>query len=308
MNRRRIAVRAPAAAAALALAVLTGPGAARAESGRLEYESALWADAKEKPLRGPEGVACPDSGSVVVADTANGRLVLYRSTKAGALEPGVELKLAQLTAPRRVHVDRKGNVLALDGRTRRIVKVGPEGAFAGYVGYEGAPAPAAVVPVAFDLDAADHLYVLDAAGREVLEVVADKVVRRVALPKLPRAAFTDVAVDAGGVVHVVESVQAQVWSAEKGAAAFTARSKPLKDHVSFPGGLVAAKGKLYVVDRAGAGVVTLGGDGAYQGRQLALGASAGLVAYPGQLCITAAGKAYLADSGNDRVQVFGVGQ
>ncbi len=308
MNRRRIAVRAPAAGLALAAVAFLGrPGAARAEPGRLEYETALWADAKEKPLRGPEGVACPDSGSVVVADTSNGRLVLYRA-KAGALEPGVELTLPQLTAPRRVHVDRKGNVLALDGRTRKIVRIGPEGAFAGYVGYEGAPAPAAVVPVAFDLDAADHLYVLDAAGSEVLELDGDKVVRRVALPKLPRAAFTDVAVDVAGTVHVVESVQAQVWSAEKGATAFTARSKPLKDHVSFPEGIVASKGKLYVVDRAGAGIVTLGSDGAYQGRQLALGANSGLVAYPGQLCITAAGKAYIADSGNDRVQVFGMGK
>jgi hypothetical protein len=109
-------------------------------------------------------------------------------------------------------------------------------------------------------------------------------------------------------VHVVESVQARLWSAEKGAREFTARSKPLKDHVSFPGAISAWKGKLYVVDRAGAGVVTLGTDGAYQGRQLGLGANAGLVAYPGQLCITASGKAYLADSGNDRVQVFAVGQ
>lgn len=299
---------APARVAALALAgALVAPLAAEAQPGRLEYESTLWADAKEKPLRGPEGVACDDGGTVVVADTANGRLVLYRA-KGGAFEAGVEVKLAQLTSPRRVHVDRRGNVLALDGRTRRIVKVGPEGAFAGVVGYEGAPAPAAVVPVAFDLDAADHLYVLDAAAREVLELQADQVVRRIALPKTSRAAFTDVAVDAAGTVHVVEAVEAVVWSAEKGAPAFTARSKPLKEHMSFPAAMTAAKGKLYLVDRHGAGVVTIGTDGSYQGRQLGLGAGPGLVNYPGQLCITPAGAAFLADSANDRVQVFAVGQ
>jgi DNA-binding beta-propeller fold protein YncE len=291
--------------AGLALALLA-PAAARAQAGRLEYERTLSVDAKEKPLRGPEGVGCTD-GTVVVADTSNGRLVLYRA-KAGALEPGPEVRLAQLTAPRRVHVDRKGNVLALDGRTRRIVRVGPEGAFAGIVGYEGAPAPAAVVPVAFDLDAADHVFVLDAAGREVLEVDGDRVVRRIALPKAPRAAFTDVAVDAAGTVHVVEAVEAVLWSAAKGAAAFTARSKPLKEHMSFPGAIAAAKGKLYLVDRAGAGVVTLGTDGSYQGRQLGLGATPGLVAYPGQLCVTPGGRAYLADAANDRVQVFGIGR
>lgn len=293
-------------ATALALAGLLAPALARAD-GKLDYETTLWADAKEGPLRAPEGVACTDSGAVVVADTSNARLVLYRA-KGTAYEPASVVKLAQLTAPRRVHVDRKGNVLALDGRTRRIVKVGPNGAFAGHVAYEGAPAPAAVVPVAFDLDAADHLFVLDAAGREVLEVDADKVVRRIALPKAGRLAFTDLAVDAAGTVHVVEAVQAVLWSADKGAAEFTARSKPLKDHMSFPAGIAAAKGKLYLVDRAGAGVVTLGSDGSYQGRQLGLGAGPGLVAYPGQLCITAAGQAFLADSANDRVQVFAVGR
>lgn len=305
-SRRRPVVLPRAAALALAAALLA-PGLARAQAGGLKHAGILWADGKEKPLRSPEGVACRDGGAVVVADTSNARLVLFRA-KGGAFEPGAEVKLAQLTSPRRVQVDGRGNVLALDGRTRRIVKVGPEGAFGGVVGYEGAPAPAAVVPVAFAVDAADQLYVLDAAGREVLQVAADKVVRRIALPKLGRAAFTDVAVDAAGTVHVVEAVAAVVWSAEKGAAAFVARSKPLKEHMSFPGAIAAAKGKLYLVDRNGAGVVTLGTDGSYQGRQLGLGAGPGLVAYPGQLCITAGGDAFLADSANDRVQVFAIAQ
>lgn len=293
--------------ALLAAAALLAPAAARAQSGALKYASTLWADAKEKPLRGPEGVGCRDGGRVVVADTGNARLVLY-GAKGSAFDGGVELKLAQLTAPRRVHIDGKGNVLALDGRTRRIVRVGSDGKFAGTVEYAGAPAPAAVVPVAFALDAQDQLYVLDSAGREVLVLDAsDKVARRIALPRA-RAAFTDVAVDAAGTVHVVEAVAAVVWSAEKGAAAFTARSKPLKEHMSFPGAISAGRGKLFLVDRNGNGVVTLGSDGSYQGRQLALGAGPGLVSYPGQLCVTPGGEAFLADSANNRVQAFTLSQ
>jgi sugar lactone lactonase YvrE len=291
--------------ALLAALALLAPGAARAQA--LKYSSTLWADAKEKPLRAPEGVACRDGGRVVVADTGNARLVLY-GAKGSAQDGGVELKLAQLTAPRRVQIDARGNVLALDGKTRRIVRIGPDGKFAGTVEYAGAPAPAAVVAVAFALDAQDRLYVLDSAGREVLVLDAsDEVARRIALPKA-RAAFTDVAVDGAGTVHVVEAVAAVVWSAEKGAAAFTARSKPLKEHMSFPGAISAGRGKLFLVDRNGNGVVTLGSDGSYQGRQLALGAGPGLVSYPGQLCVTPGGEAFLADSANNRVQAFTLGQ
>ena len=48
----------------------------------------------------------------------------------------------------------------------------------------------------------------------------------------------------------------------------------------------------------------LGADGSFQGRQLAIGWSDGFVYYPAQLCMNASGEAYLADRGNNRVQIF----
>jgi hypothetical protein len=48
----------------------------------------------------------------------------------------------------------------------------------------------------------------------------------------------------------------------------------------------------------------LGIDGSYQGRQLSIGWSEGLVNYPGQLCVTESGATFVADRYNNRVQAF----
>jgi hypothetical protein len=78
----------------------------------------------------------------------------------------------------------------------------------------------------------------------------------------------------------------------------------MKDKMNFPTYLVASKGRLLVVDQNGNGIVLLGSDGSYQGRQLSIGWADGLVNYPAQLCLTDAGVAFLADRFNNRVQVF----
>jgi hypothetical protein len=50
--------------------------------------------------------------------------------------------------------------------------------------------------------------------------------------------------------------------------------------------------------------VVLGADGAFQGRQLAIGWGDGYLYYPAQLCINGAGTAFIADRSNNRVQIF----
>jgi DNA-binding beta-propeller fold protein YncE len=74
--------------------------------------------------------------------------------------------------------------------------------------------------------------------------------------------------------------------------------------MSFPASITATKGRFYVVDQNGSGVVVLGQDGSYLGRRLAIGWNDGLLRYPAQLCITDGGEAIVADRQNNRVQVF----
>src|SRR6266496_749666 len=249
-----------------ALAVLL-PLAARADSLSFTYSASIYQDAKEVALRSPEGVACT-GGSLVVADTGNRRLLTFALKESGIISQTGEVKLGQLTSP----VELKG-------------------------------APATPMILGFKLDAADNLYALDVASGKVLVAdLAGSVIRAVDLPKGP--VISDIAADGGGTIYAVDGVGATVWSAAKGATAFTQLGKSLKDRMSFPSYIVAHQGKLILVDQNGMGLVLLGLDGSYLGRQLAIGWNDGFVYYPSQLCINEKGDSFVADRGNNRVQQF----
>lgn len=287
------------------LAVLLAAGTARAEPVGFTFEQSIYQDAKEAPLRSPEGVACSDT-ALVVADTGNKRLLTFKLT-AGRLSLGTEVKLTQLTYPTRLQLDSKGGIVALDGKTRKIVRMDPKGVYASTVEVKGVANASSVIPGSFKLDASDALYLLDVANRRVLVLDAGgTVTRQLELPKTGE--FTDLAVDLAGTIFVVDGVNAALWSAERSATAFGVITKGMKDKMNFPVSMLANKGKLFLVDQYGNGVVTLGIDGSYQGRQLAIGWNDGTVYYPSQLCITEGGEAFLADRYNNRVQYFTLGR
>lgn len=285
----------------LLLALASVPALARAESVSFKFVRALYQDAKEGALRAPEGVACNDGGAVVVADTGNSRLLTY-SLKDDVVSPGAEIKLPQLVAPVRVQLDSKGNILSLDRKGNRIVRVDAKGAYLGTVQVK-TDGPD-VSPSSFRVDAEDNVWVLDSAGWRVVVVnPAGQVTRTITLPK-GSAIFTDVAVDPGGIAYVVDARSATVFRAEKGAAAFAPLSKSLKEEMSFPAYLAAVKGRIFVVDQVGNGIVILGKDGAFVGRQLSQGAAEGLVNYPSQICTTEAGDVFVANRGDNRLDQF----
>jgi hypothetical protein len=106
---------------------------------------------------------------------------------------------------------------------------------------------------------------------------------------------------------LLDSVKANVYTAQANALEFQKLASDLREYVSFPANItVDEHGALFLVDRNGGGVVQLGPDGSYLGRQLVLGWKDGLVYYPEQMCILEAdeSKIFIADRGNSRVQVF----
>jgi sugar lactone lactonase YvrE len=286
-------------------ALIALPGGARAAGPvrGLAFERAVLTDSAEVALRAPEGVACDEHGAVVVADTGNGRLLTF-TWKEGALDGGKALRLPQLTHPVRLQIDSKGYVLALDRRSRKIVRVDANGAYGGFLEPKGA-SWGAVTPAAFKLDASDAAYVLDVVAKMVAVVSADgKVTRELPLPAGAKA-ITDLAVESSGKIFLVDAVTAVVYAAEPAEKAFRAVTSSLKDRISFPGYLLAdGRGRLFVVDQNGNAVVRIGTDGTFQGRDLVWGAVEGALNYPGQLCITPSGDVLVADRNNDRVQIF----
>jgi hypothetical protein len=288
-------------AAVLGGLLLAGP--ARAADAPFILDRALYVDEKDVPFKAPEGIACDDAGNIVVADTGNGRLLVYRYT-GGAMSTGKELKPPGLVAPVRVQYDSKGNVLVLDAKTHKILRVNASGAVTGTVEGRGGGSPVTSLPVAFKVDASDHLYVVDVVSGRVLVFDAGGTVKsQLDLPK-GAPTITDVHVDGAGNVYVVDGSAAAIWISEKGTAPFKPFTQGMKDKMNFPTYMTGARGKFYLVDQNGNGVVVLGVDGVYQGRQLAIGWGDGSVYYPAQICVNGNGDVFVADRGNNRVQVF----
>lgn len=280
-------------------------GARGAEGLAFVHDTTIYIDAKEGALRAPEGVGCSASGYVVVGDTGNARLVMYQY-KDSKLSGGTELKLEQLPSPLRIQIDSKGDVLVLDGKTRKIVRVSASGGFGGFVEPKGLKGE--VVAGSFKLDAANNLYLLDIRGKRVAVLdPSGNLAREVSLPP-ESGVVTDVAVDHAGTIYAVDGVGAVLWTADKAATAFKPLTPSLKDRMSFPAYITASRNRLFVVDQNGSGVVVLGLDGSYQGRQLSIGWSDGLVNYPAQLCLREDGIAFVADRFNNRVQAFTTGK
>ncbi len=275
-----------------------------AEPVKFRHIQSIYFDEKGIGLKEPEGLACNEKTLLIVGDTGNGRLLRYnfqeRSVKAGT-----EIKIPQLSNPIRVQVNSKGEILALDGKKRRIIRLSPEGAFKGYVDAEGVSSPSTFVPRSFKIDMNDHIYLLDIFSGRVLALTPDgKYQRQIPFPK-EYGFFSDLAVDSKGDILLVDSIKATVFSAGKDSNSFSPLAMGLREYLNFATGITTdRKGTIYIVDENGCGIVMLGQDGSYLGRQLSMGWNEGLLYYPAQMCVNEKGEVFIADRGNSRVQIF----
>jgi len=274
----------------------------RAEALMLQPATSAYADRTGEALRNPEGVAC-SSGKVVVADSGNGRLLVY-GFKDGALTGGEAIKFAELGVPVRVQIDSRGNVLVLDRLARRIVRVNERGGFGGVVQPTGVPPAGGYFPVSFKLDSADNIHVLDAASARVVVLSpSGAFIRQLAAPSGAR--LTDITVDGKGALLAVDATAAQIFAAAAGSTTWAPLGRTLKESLSFPSYLTTTpKGLIVVVDGHGQGLVLLAPDGTYLGRRLAIGRTEGFVYYPAQVCVDDQGTTFVADRGNQRLQIF----
>jgi hypothetical protein len=292
----------------LVLALVVGSAApvAAADAGRLRYVTAVYLDDKGGGMREPEAVACNDKSLVVVGDTGRGRLLRY-TVEDRTVKPAGEIVASQLSTPIRVQLNSRDEIFVLDGKERRILRFDAGGAFKGHLAPDGVPGGTTIVPRSFKIDRTDHLYVLDVFSSRVLVLdAAGKYQRHLPFPK-DHGFFSDLAVDGRGGIYLLDSVKAMLHAAAKDAKEFTPLGRTLRPHLAFPTALaVDARGVLYVVDKHGAGIVMVGQDGAVLGRQLAMGWTEGLLYYPSQLCLNDRGEVFVADRGNNRLQVFSI--
>ena len=274
-----------------------------ADRTKLRYLTAIYFDEKGVGLKQPEAVACNDR-SLIVGDSGNDRLLRFALEEEN-LKPAGEIRASQLSNPIRVQLNSRGEVFALDGKARRIARFGPGGEFRDYVSPEGIPFPASFVPRSFKIDRNDYMYILDIFSARVLVVSPEgKYQRHLEFPK-GSGFFSDLAVDFKGTIFLLDSVKAIVSVAAKDAKGFSPLTKSLREHLSFPTYITTdSRGVLFVVDENGSGIVILGQDGSFLGRQLTMGWKEGLLYYPSQMCINEKDDLFIADRGNNRVEVF----
>ena len=275
-----------------------------AEAAKLRYAQSIYFDDKGGGLKQPEGVACNDKSVLVVGDTGNARLLRYTfqdKTVAG----GNEIKIPQLSNPIRIQMNSKGEIFGLDGKTRRIARLGPAGEFKDYLSPEGLPSPSSFIPRSFKIDSNDLSYILDIFSERVLVIGSDgKYQRQIAFPK-NYGFFSDLAVDPKGSVLIIDSVKKVMFAAQKDTKEFSPLGGSLKEYLSFPAYITTdSRGTIYVVDESGSGIVILGPDGSFLGRQLNVGWNEGLLNYPSQICFNEKGEVFIADRGNSRIQIF----
>lgn len=274
-----------------------------AEGLKFVHSRSAYADSQGAVLNLPEGVACGPGSTVVVADTRNARLIRY-SLSAGILTEGSTIRVPQVQYPVRVQIGSNGDILVLDGKLRRVLRLNAAGAFLAAVEPKGVP-NGSVVPKSFALDREDNVYFLDIFSRRVVVTdPAGNYKREIPFPE-KFGFISDLAVDARGAVFLLDSVAGSLYAAEKGGGAFLLLTKELRQYASFPTYLATdGRGTIYVVDQNGSGILLIGQDGSFRGRQLAMGWKEGLLYYPSQMCISGGEVAVIADRENNRVQVF----
>ncbi len=285
----------------VALFILSSAGFAAV---KLQHVVSIYQDIQQKGIKMPEGVACGKDSQLVVADTGNGRIVTY-TFQSESLVAGPDFKAQQLAYPVRVQIDGRGDILALDGKQRRIVRLSPVGEFRGYVEPTGMPSSAALVPRSFKIAQSGNMYILDIFSASVVVLDPDSKFL-MSIPFPDHIGFiSDLAVDNKETVLLVDSVESVVYAAPKGAKNFSPLTKSMKENVSFPTSITTdARGMIYLIDQNASDIIVVGQDGTFQGRLLAMGWKEGLLRYPAQACVNKEGNFFIADRDNSRIQVF----
>lgn len=260
----------------------------------------------ENPVqfRQPAGVDCTDEDHFVVADTGNGRIVLYVLEDGKVTEEGGNT-LSQLRTPLKVQINSGGDIYVLDGGERRIVHLKPDGKFIDYVDPKGLPSPAKYVPKSFALDSDDNIYILDIFSTRVLVLTpAGQYQREIKFPE-DYGFFSDISVDFKGDILLLDSVRDRILSAKKHATNFSLLAGNLREYIRFPVSLTTDdRGRIFLTDRYGNRMAVIGQDGSFLGRFSELGWKEGLLNHPAQACLNTKGKLFIADTFNNRVQIF----
>lgn len=292
-------------AVAILTSALSAAGAIHAAGAvRLVPESAIYVDAVGSPVGTPTSISC-DAETLAFTDRNARRIVLF-DLEGESITARGEIVLPELPLPRGIALSEAGRIYVLDDKLRKIAKLTADATFEGYVeldGFDGRKP----VPRAIAVGPGDALYVLDVHGSRVLVLSDDGATRRsVSLPS-GRGGLSDLAVGPDGSVYILDSVRSRVLVVRADGDVAEPLGETLEEDLDFAGAIaVDDGGRLFIVDRNGGGVVMLGTDGEFRGRQLTWGWREGQLRDPADVCSDGRGRVFVAERQNRRIQVFTV--
>lgn len=274
---------------------------------KFRHVISIYSDDRGIAISEPEGVACNETSTLILADTQNGRLLRY-NFQNGILETGATpIKVPQLSYPTKTRMNSKGEIYTFDRKQRRIIHLTSEGRFKGYVDPIGLTPPKKYIPCSFALDDRDNIYILDIFSRRVLILTPEgKYQRHMQFPE-NYGFFSDLTVDFKGSVFLIDSTNAVIFSATKNSVSFSPLTGRLKQYMRFPTVITTdERGRIYLVDRNGSKIIILGQDGSFLSRLSGQGWKEGWLNHPSDICVNSKGEVFVADTSNNRIQVFSV--
>ncbi|MBC8413877.1 MAG: NHL repeat-containing protein [Nitrospira sp.] len=274
-----------------------------AERARMTHVMSIYDDGNGLGILNPEDVECSSNDDFIVADTGRDRLLKFKLTGKKA-EPAGEIKLKELRYPTSVKTNSKGEIFALDGRSRKILIISPEGEFQGYLTPDKLRAPSKFITKSIHVDWRDNIYILDIYGQRIL--VLDKDAHLISQIRFPKdiGFISELTVDFKGGIFLVDSVKNRVYAADRASGAMFPLTTALDKYLRFPTNISSdERGRLYIVDRNGSLILVMAQDGSILGELSGMGWKDGLLNYPAGLCINEK-HMFIADTLNNRIQIF----
>ncbi len=284
-----------AAAAALAVAVVTPPRPLEAQSSaepRLAWEATLKGDG-DGELRWPVAVAPASSVEVAVADAFGPRLVLFT---AGAGDWTAKRVIELPATPRAVAHDGRRYLVSLRGGT--LAAFEPPDFEARELAL-----PAGTVPAELAPSAGGGVWLHDVAGARILALdAAGNPGLRAPIPDH----LTALAAAPGGGFYAAFAAEALVRRYGAGGDLLATWSVPAGGPVpAWPDGLVAeVGGELIVTDRHAGRIIVLDAGGRATVAATRRGWEDGELRSPSELARLPDGRLAVVDHGNGRVQIF----
>jgi tripartite motif-containing protein 71 len=279
-------------------------------------EAMAWGGAGGAPgqFSYPRGVAANEH-EVIVSDDDNHRVEEFTTEGAFVAAAGTQgAGPEQFGYPYGVALDALGNVYVADDSNDRVVKLNPQLGFEAAWGGAGAKPGELAFPRALAAAGSGETYVADAANDRI-EVFSPEgeYLRTIGISARGPGQLTapmGLALDPTGRLLVADTDSARVELFAPGSDSYAGQwtgGSGAAPSFDGPGGIgVERRGGVLVADRADGRVLRYWGDGTYLSELVGPGHGGAELRSPGAVAVSpASGEIYIADSGHNRILVYG---